>query len=242
MFIFLALVFAGSFVVYGVGTGQGGLGDIFGNLGVGGGGGPSITKSRERTQKNPNDAQAWRDLARALENDNRGEEAIAPLEQYTLLRPKDVDGLSELAGLYLAKADRWAGEYQRLSLVELVLGAPGFALDPGSPFGQALSTDEIYKVVSANLSQQKSSALAEYSAAASQAVGVFQKIAKLRPDDPQAQLQLADAAERARDYKTAIDAYRRFLKLAPDSPDTPTIKARIKELEKLLKSTSPAAG
>jgi tetratricopeptide (TPR) repeat protein len=241
VFVFLAIVFAGSFVVYGVGTGQGGLGDIFGNFG-GGGGGPSISKSLEKTQKNPNDAQAWRDLSRAYVNDDRNDEAIAALEQYTRLRPKDVDGFSELAGLYLAKAETWAGEYQRLALVELVLGAPGFTLDPSSPFGQALATDEIYKVVSGNIAQQKQAALSQYSAAASQAMGAFQTIAKLRPDDPQAQLQLADAAERAQNYQVALDAYKQFLKLAPDSPDAPTIRARIKELEKLVKSTAPAAG
>jgi hypothetical protein len=242
VFVFLAIVFAGSFVVYGVGTGSGGLGDIFQNLGGGGGGGPSISKELKKTQKNPNDAKAWRDLSRAYVAKNRDDEAISALEQYTRLRPKDVDGFSELAGLYLGKADIWASEYQRLALVELVLGAPGFGLDPSSTFGQALATDDIYKVVSANIGAEKSNALQQYTAAASQAVGSFQTIAKLRPDDPQAQLQLADAAERAQNYQVAIDAYKKFLKLAPDSPDAATIKDRIKQLEKLVKSTNPAAG
>src|SRR5207249_10865264 len=62
VFVFLALVFAGSFVVYGVGSGSTGIGDLLrGNLGglFGGGGSssgsPSIDKAQKEIQKNPKD-------------------------------------------------------------------------------------------------------------------------------------------------------------------------------------------
>ena len=239
IFVFLALVFAGSFVVYGVGTGQGGLGDIFDLGGGGGNSGPSVSKARDRVEKNPKDAQGYRDLATALINDNKPEEAIPVLERYSELRPKDVDALTELAGLYLNKAQRWADEARRLELVELAIGAPTFGLDGGGQLAQALGTDPIYAAVSSALAQERNAAIAEYRTAASQAVAVYKKITKLRPNDASSQLQLAQTAEVAGDYQTAVDAYKRFLKLAPDSPDAPRVRQIIKQLEKLLKSQQP---
>src|SRR5919108_4798368 len=53
VFVFLAFVFAGSFVVYGVGSGSTGIGDLLrGNFaGIFGGGGSSGTKSISKAQK-----------------------------------------------------------------------------------------------------------------------------------------------------------------------------------------------
>ena len=70
------------------------------------------------------------------------------------------------------------------------------------------------------------------------AVGAYKRVAARAPNDPTVQLQLADAAETAGDYKTAIGAYQRFIKLAPDDPSVPTVKKRIK----LLQSTPGVGG
>lgn len=242
IFVLLALVFAGSFVVFGVGTGQGGLGDIFDLRGGGGSGGPSAAKARDRIAKNPNDAEAYRDLATALANDGKTDEAIPPLERYAQLRPKDVDALIELSGLYLSKAQRWAEEARRLELVGLTLGAPTFGLDGAAKLSQALGTDPIYAAVFAQLTQQRNAAIAEYRAAAAQAVDVYKRITRLRPDDASFQLQLAQTAEAAGDYPTALAAYRQYLKLAPDSPEAARVRALIKQLEKVIKGQRAAAG
>src|SRR5919197_3555298 len=59
VFVFLAVVFAGSFVVFGVGSGSTGIGDLFrGDFGgIFGGGGssgsPSVSKAQKEGQKNP---------------------------------------------------------------------------------------------------------------------------------------------------------------------------------------------
>ena len=88
--LFLAIAFAASFVLFGVGTGFGGLQDILlQEQAVGGG--PSEETARERTEKNPRDAQAWRDLSTALLNKGEGDEAIQPLARYVALEPDDVD-------------------------------------------------------------------------------------------------------------------------------------------------------
>src|SRR5581483_4656058 len=68
MFVFLAVVFAGGFVVFGVGSSGLGLGDILNSSGGGGGSGqPSVGKALEETQKDPKSGKAWRDLATAYD-------------------------------------------------------------------------------------------------------------------------------------------------------------------------------
>ena len=56
--------------------------------------------------------------------------------------------------------------------------------------------------------------------------------------DPSLQLQLAQAAESANDTPTAVAAYKKFLKLAPDDPSAGLIRQRLKQLKA---STTPPA-
>ena len=76
IFIFLALVFAASFVFLGVGSGSSGIGDLLrGNFHFGGGSsGPSIGKAQAKIKKNPNDAAAYLEQLplSALPDDARG--------------------------------------------------------------------------------------------------------------------------------------------------------------------------
>ncbi len=105
VFVLLALVFAGGFVFFGVGSGQGGLGDVLqGWLGTGGSaGGPSISKLESKTRSNPKDAAAFHELANAYAADQQTDKAIAALQRYTALRPADATGLQELASQYERK-------------------------------------------------------------------------------------------------------------------------------------------
>src|SRR5947208_7188992 len=88
MFVFLVLVFGLGFVVFGVGSGGGlGLQDIF--KGTAASSGPSVSGSRKKIEKNPNDAAAWRDLATALNNDNQQDEAVNALRHQVQPKPKE---------------------------------------------------------------------------------------------------------------------------------------------------------
>src|ERR671936_868446 len=74
VFIFLAFVFALSFVFLGVGSGSAGIGDLLrGNFHLFGGSSStsSVSKAQDRIKKNPKDARAYRDLARAYEAKNQ---------------------------------------------------------------------------------------------------------------------------------------------------------------------------
>ena len=48
-----------------------------------------------------------------------------------------------------------------------------------------------------------------------------------KPNDSAVQFSLAQSAEQAGDYATAIKAYQQFIKLAPDDPNVPAIKRQI---------------
>ena len=85
--------------------------------------------------------------------------------------------------------------------------------------GKPLSSDEV------------SAALSDSSLAASNYLNAYRKIAALQPDDPNVQLELAQAAESSGDRGTAIAAYEQFLKLAPDDPNTTAVKQQIKRLK-----------
>jgi tetratricopeptide (TPR) repeat protein len=239
MFVFLALVFGVGFVAFGVGSDvQGGIADVLG-VGGSGSGQPSVSDAEDRLDKNPNDTQAMRDLATALQTDGRPEEAIEPLAAYTLLKPRDEDALRELGGLFLTKASRLRNELQ-------IAQAEAFALNPGadflppadSPFGRAVGQPPISQAVSSGANERLNTLFSEQSGAYDQAKTAYQQLAKLVPNDASVQIQLADAAQNAGDTETALAAYRKFLKLAPDDPSAPLVRQEIKRLE----SSGPVIG
>ena len=102
MFVLLALVFGLGFVVFGVGAGGTGIGDIF--RGSGGSSGQSVSDARRRRRHRPKDPQAWRDLATALETEGQTAEAIVALNTAIDLNAKDGNAYRELAGLHLTRA------------------------------------------------------------------------------------------------------------------------------------------
>jgi cytochrome c-type biogenesis protein CcmH/NrfG len=59
---------------------------------------------------------------------------------------------------------------------------------------------------------------------------MYEQIAAASPKDPTVRLELAQAAEDAGDYATAISAYETFLKLAPDDPTSPEVRRILKQL------------
>ena len=65
---------------------------------------------------------------------------------------------------------------------------------------------------------------------------VVQAVTKLTPNDSNAWFSLAQAAQQAGNYTTAVTAYKRYLKLNPESTSRSQIEALIKQL-----SPAPAA-
>jgi len=126
MFVFLALVFGLGFVVFGVGAGGTGIGDVL--RGSGGSSGQSVSDARAQTEETPKDAQAWRDYATALETEGQTAEAIVALNTAIELAPKDDSAYRELAGLHLTRATERQQDAQLLQIraitVEVFLRQP----------------------------------------------------------------------------------------------------------------------
>ena len=231
VFIFLALVFALSFVFLGVGSGSSGLGDLFqGNFSFGGGSsGPSVGKAQDRVEKNPNDPAAYKALGEAYEAKGENDNAIDAYRRYVQLRPKDTDTLTKLGALYLTKAERFQRQAQVAQLQAQDVN-PGALFAPVGKLGTTLSQDPLTEAASSRANTAVTTAFQRMQSAYGEALGVYRTLARRSPNDPILQLQLANAAESGGDTATALTAYKRFVKLAPDDPSTPAIKERIKQL------------
>jgi cytochrome c-type biogenesis protein CcmH/NrfG len=230
VFALLAIVFALSFVLLGVGTGSAGLGDIFNNLfSRTSSSGASASALQEKVRENPKNAAAWRELATALQQDGKTQEAISALTRYTVLKPKDSDALVALGGLYQGRAMEFAREYVDAQSKQTL--APGAAFKPasGSPLATALG-DPISNGVTESTTKTTTDTYAKYQETMGKAVVVYQRLTKLNPKNATNQYQLADVAQAAGDTAAAIAAYRAFLKLAPNDSLAPAAKKALKEL------------
>lgn len=241
MFVALALVFAGGFVFFGVGSGSTGIGGG-GHGGNGGGlfdfirGGPrglaSVKKAEKQIRERPQDPNGYRALSTALQAAGKDTEAVAPLATYTKLRPSDLDALSQLGVLYLTAATRYRDQARVAQFeAQSVPSSSLFSPDPTSRLGQALPRDPVSDALSARASTNVNDAFGRMQRAFSDAVGVYKKITALEPADPTAELELANTAQSAGDTQTAIAAYKAFLKLAPNDPNAPAVKQQLALLQ-----------
>ena len=224
MFVVLALVFGLGYVIFNVGgTIPGtGLGDILQNAG-GADGLPDVGDAEEKVRENPKSPEAKLELADAYSQNDRPDDAIPVLEDYLELRPKDADVVSRVAGLYMGQGARHRQE-AALAQAEVEAAAPGTQFAPASGLvTQLRAQGEVSNEASLSFQQARDT---------------YKKLGELTPDDSSVQFSLAQAAEQAGDYATAITAYKRFIKLAPDDPNVPAIRDQIKLLEQQLKLQS----
>jgi tetratricopeptide (TPR) repeat protein len=233
VFLFLALAFAGSFVLFDVGgSGYGGLTDLLSQNAGGSTETISEDEARERLAANPKDAEALRALSSSLQAEGKLDEAIPPLERYTRARPGDTDAIRELAGLHLRRADRFRTEAQAIQLEYAdQLAGTTFQPSASSKLGEAYGQDPITEAVSTLVNGRLNTAVNGFQEASGRAVAAYKRLAKAQPQDPSVQFELAQAAEAGFDTATALAAYRRFLQLAPDDANATAIRERIKQLQ-----------
>jgi cytochrome c-type biogenesis protein CcmH/NrfG len=233
VFLFLALAFAGSFVLFDVGgSGYGGLTDLLSQNAGGSTETLSEDEARDRLAANPKDAAALRALSSSLQAEGKLDEAIPPLERYTRLRPGDTDAIRELAGVHLRRADRFRTEAQAVQLEYAdQLAGTTFQPSASSKLGEAYGQDPITEAVSTLVNGRLNTAITGFQEASGKAVAAYKRLAKAQPQDPSVQFELAQAAEAGLDTATALAAYRRFLQLAPDDANATAIRERIKQLQ-----------
>ena len=235
----MILVFGVGFVLLGVGSGGLDLGSLLQDIGSrGGSSGPSISKAQEKIDKNPRNAAARRELARAYSAKGQNPEAIAAYQQYLNLRPRDMDAFTELAALQEAEA-RAAGQQLQVAYVQQSFAsAPAtFGVPTDSRFGKALGTDPIANVVQSQASTAFQQANSAYQTAVQAVIATYQKMVKVEPTADKYRA-LGDAAQRYQDYPTAIKAYEQALKRTDD----PTLKTQLRSSIKALRAASQATG
>lgn len=230
-YVILAVLFAVTFAFLGIGSGTSGLDQLFQNINIFGSNGSSVSTALKDVQKHPTDPAAFRKLATAYEAKSDTINAISTLQQYTTLRPKDAKVWAELGGLQLQNAQQFASDYQAVATNQQ-LAAPSaiFAPSATSPLGKALGTNQIEQAAASILNAQLQQLSQQANLGFQTAVASFQKVASLEPNDSLAQFQLAQAAQTAGSRTVAAQAYKKYLKLNPNSPSAAQIRALIKQL------------
>jgi tetratricopeptide (TPR) repeat protein len=229
VFLLLAVIFAGGFVFFGVGSGSTGLGDLLrGNFNIFGSNSSSTNSSAvksalKKTQAHPKDPNAWNDLATAYQTDGKLTEANAALEHVLKLKPNDIGALQRVAGFYETKAQNKETEAQNLQAQAPLSLAGVLGVSSTSQIGQALNNDP----TSQRLTQQAQAAFTEANTALQKDTDLYKRIAKLQPNDVNTQFHYAQLADLTGDTAAALKAYKQVVKLAPTDPSAQQAKQRI---------------
>jgi hypothetical protein len=246
IYVLLALAFAIGFVAFGVGSGSTGIGDSLRGLFSGSSGSSASSRIKDQQQKvqaDPNNMQAYLTLATYYQQDNKNGQAVSTLERAARIQPKNQDVLNALARINRSQAESaqntWATAEN--ALAESNLSPPG--LEPNSTLGQALTSDPL----SQQLKTAASDAYFKMTSAFTKAENAYKRVAAAArgtPDEANAQLQLASVAIEAiqttglsggtNDVKTAIAAYKRYLKLEPNGVNAKQAKQTLAQLEALI--------
>jgi tetratricopeptide (TPR) repeat protein len=249
MFVLLAVVFGLGYVIFNVGgTIPGtGLGDVLQNLGESSAG-PSVGDAENKIEDEPNNPTGYRELANALQREGKTDEVVAPLTRYLQFRPKDRAALSQLAGLYLTQAQRAQNQAQAAQFqLQQTTGGDLFVPGQSSQFGQQFGNGQVTKIESDRLNQQINQGYTEAQQAYQNATRTYRSLITAIPDREEADqpslfLQLAFAAQSGGDLKEALKAYKRYLVVAPDSPNAAAVRAQIKQLEAAVKAQASQPG
>jgi len=228
----MVIVFAVGFAFLGVGSGGLDLASLVQSVfGAGGGGGTSISKAQKNVAKHPNDAQAYKVLADALQAKGRTGEEVSALEHYLKLAPKDVSQLQRLAQIEVQQATnaQQANAVARNDQAS-VAGSTFFTAHIGG-------IDPLSNALQSQVSTQERDTFIAYRADVQRALGTLRRLAAIQRDAP-SYTQLATAAEQFSENGTAIKAYKELLKLETD----PGVKAQIRARIKALRAAGPITG
>jgi tetratricopeptide (TPR) repeat protein len=230
MFVFLALAFGIGFVAFGIGgTGGSGISDLLRNSGSASSG-PSVDDAQEKIDDG--NLAAYKELTQAYRADGRQDEAIAAGEKYVKARPKDYDFVRSLASDYEAKAARLRQQAAAVQ-AELVAttGGTTFSLPQDSPLGRALGQGRIDQELTTAANQKLTEQYSGIQTSYTRATELYQQVAAVRRDDVLLHLLLAQSAYQAQLVPTALKAYERVIKLAPDSAEAQQAKQQMQLLK-----------
>ena len=246
MFVLLALVFAIGFVGFGVGsgsTGVGSIGDLFNSVFGNGSSGTSsrMKDDQKKLAANPGDVQSAIDLSTLYQQKQETAKAIAVLTAVSKVKPKNLDTLNALAGIYRNEASsaRNAAAAAQNALSARNVTPPGLALN--SQLGQALGSDPVTQLLQTRATEAFSRLSSAY-AKAENAYRDVARAAKGTSQEPNTLLALAGVAVEAaqitgarQDIQTAVNAYKDYLKLEPNGVSANQARQTLQQLEPFLK-------
>jgi cytochrome c-type biogenesis protein CcmH/NrfG len=245
VFAVLAVVFAGSFVFLGVGSGGSALTDILnGNVHLfGGSSGPSVKSLEQKVAKDPTNAKLRLQLAQLLVEKNQTDQSITAFESYLKLKPGDETGLLGLATAYSTKITELQNEIQTPPTPPLASLNAFVPVAQSAPLGAALASLQPTELGITSLQQGESDLLQKQLAGVIlKHIDVYRTIAAKTPGDSSAFLQIATIASQDGDITAALAVYRQFLNKYPSDPLVPDVKKQITSLEKSLASATSQTG
>ena len=238
-YVLLAVLFAITFAFLGVGSGSGGLDQLFSGLNIFSSGGTSVSKAQSELNKHPNDPQGYRDLATAYEAKGDTANAIGALQRYTDAKPKNATAWNELAGLQLTQAQSYVTQYQA-AVQNQQLAAPSQGFAPSGKLATAIGTNPIEQAAATTANTATNDLYQKATIGFSNAIASYKRLVAIDPTNSDAQFQLAQAAQTAGDKTTAIAAYKAYVKLNPDSSTAAQVRQLIKQLQPAPVKKTPA--
>ncbi len=254
VFAALAIIFAVSFILAGVGTGGPSLLDMLSQNNASNQPAettdkPSVAEDAlAATKAKPDDPQAWLGLAQAYVNDETYDKVGAAADKAAELAPKDVAVQTAIADIRLAQAAALLQAAQQQYLAAQGAGQIGGrpavpqSVIPGQAQG-ATPFQTAQEAISSAQFQTASAAAAPLQTQADEAykaaVTAQLIVTELQADDPAAWFRLGQIAAATNDSTQAIAAYQQFVKLAPEDPLVSKVK---EEIDRLEKAANPAAG
>jgi tetratricopeptide (TPR) repeat protein len=230
VYVLLAVLFAVTFAFLGVGSGSGGLDQLFSGLNIFGGGGNSVSKAQSYIKKHPTEGKGYRDLATAYESKGDTANAITALQQYTNFKRKDVDAWNELAGLQMTQAQDYLTQYQA-AYQNRQLAAPSQSFLPTGKLGTALGQNKAEQTAAQRIDTELTDLQQKTQLAYNNAVSSYDQVTQITPKDSNAWFQLAQAAQQSGDTAQAVKGYKRYLALNPDSSSKAQIQQLIQQLQ-----------
>lgn len=240
MFVFLALVFAVGFVGFGVGSGAGGLDQLWSNPGGTASGGPSVDDAQDKIEEG--DRTAYKELAEAYRAEGKQEEAITAGEAYVRVKPTDYAFIRTLANDYEGKAARQRNEATLITENLSTSTGTTFAIPPESPLGRAIGSGQIDRELTADANQRLTELYGGMDSAYSRATELYQRVARVEKNDVLLQMLLMQSAYQARQNDVAIRASKQVCKLAPGSVDCRQARDLVAQIRTQAISGNPSSG
>lgn len=252
VYLGLALVFAVSFVVAGVGTGGPALSDLIQNQqddenNTVATSSDSLKVAQAAVTAKPDDPSAWLALADAQQGAGDLVKASESADKAVSLAKDDPDVNEAAAQVYSAraadnqtKANLFFTRYQQLasdSLPPTVYPGGADGQDPLAAAADSASQQKLDDLLTRAQPFQDAAAASSKKAADALAV-----VTAARPDDAGAWFNLGVAASAANDTATAIKAFDMFLELAPGDPLADQVRSEVLRLDPSRASSAAGTG